>query len=385
MKSCLHKIAAFTLSLVMIACLVPSFSVGAEEECFPLSAEEFARKVDGSTVTINLTWGFARNLFGQDAKSVTHTQTVSALNKLIAGECDIVFTTYPSQAEFDAAEAAGITLECVPIVNDAFVFLVNDDNPVKNLNQELIRGIYSGSIEQGWYELAERQFTLDYLAEHGETPSEDMVNEFVADKFEDLDLIDGYKSLTAYQRNSDSGSQSGLIDFMGVTSIITPMEEQLIYAMSFMIDRLSNEYNGIGYSYYYYAKNQYPAEKHEVNHLAVDGVYPNNDTIRSGEYPLITPYYAVIRSDESEDGFAKSLLSYALSEQGQAVAETVGYVGAVGFGDLPHIELPIVELPENNSEKEPLVFALCLIGCTVIGIGVGLTVVLLVRKRKRKV
>ena len=62
--------------------------------------------------------------------------------------------------------------------------------------------------------------------------------------------------------------------------------------------------------------------------LAVDGVYPGREEIRSGDYPLTGPFYAVSRKGESNPNVAR-LLDFILSPAGQQIVEQSGYV-AVG-------------------------------------------------------
>ncbi len=57
--------------------------------------------------------------------------------------------------------------------------------------------------------------------------------------------------------------------------------------------------------------------------LSVNGVYPNEENIRSGAYPISSDFYAVTRADASEN--TKRLVEWASSEQGQEIIEKVGY------------------------------------------------------------
>ena len=91
-----------------------------------------------------------------------------------------------------------------------------------------------------------------------------------------------------------------------------------------------NGENAIGYSYYYYATTIFEtideAISSKIKLLAIDGVKPSNETIKSGEYGLNTSYYIVTRkNDISED--AQKLVNAMLSEEGQKIAEEAGYVG----------------------------------------------------------
>ena len=110
--------------------------------------------------------------------------------------------------------------------------------------------------------------------------------------------------------------------------------EDIIEDMASIIGLVSDYTNGlntIGYSYYYYATTMYDTIDKEVADriflLGINGVEPNNTTIKNGTYPIRTNYYIVINKDEPEDGAVRKLVNAMLSERGQKAAEAVGYVG----------------------------------------------------------
>jgi len=63
-----------------------------------------------------------------------------------------------------------------------------------------------------------------------------------------------------------------------------------------------------------------------VKLLEIDGVLPTPETISSGEYPVTTAYYAVIRADEPKNSPVRKMIKWILSEEGQTLAEEAGYV-----------------------------------------------------------
>jgi|GEM_PF-534834 len=293
-----YALRAFVWERSSLAPLAKSaFTNASTTEPYHFTEKEFAERLDGSTVTIPLTEAFAEDLLEvRYVDFITHNKTSAAINGLIAGDKDIIFTTYPAESDFQAAANAGVELECVPVVNDAFVFLTNVANPTKSLTQEQLRDIYSG-------------ITTDWS---------------------DFGAITSPLPIIAFQRNETSGSQTGMLEFMGNIPIMISEEERvIIISMGDLIDGIGLYANAIGYSYYYFAENQeeYYIYREYVGYLAVDGVVPTNDTIRNGQYPIITPYYAIIRKDAPQGGFARELLAYALSARGQGVAEQAGYVG----------------------------------------------------------
>ena len=109
--------------------------------------------------------------------------------------------------------------------------------------------------------------------------------------------------------------------------MMTPTTETIAQSMADIVDVISdytNSKNAIGYSYYYYATQMYT--KDEMKLLAIDGVDPTYDNIKTGLYGIQTAYYAVIRKDEEINSDARRLLEAMKSERGQNVAKEAGYV-----------------------------------------------------------
>ena len=118
---------------------------------------------------------------------------------------------------------------------------------------------------------------------------------------------------------------------------LRPAETETIADSMFDIIDVVSDYdngvNSIGYSYYYFANTMYLGEN--VKMLKVEGVAPNNDTIKAGKYPIMSAYYAVTRKTEDTDSLTsgeesvtktRKLLDAMLSARGQSVVEKAGYV-----------------------------------------------------------
>lgn len=251
-------------------------------------------KIDGSTVTLPLAEAFKANFTGTDIKdvNVSHSKTHNAYVNLINGDTDLILVTAPSEDEKKLSKEKGVEFEIVPIVKDAFVFFVNTDNPVENLTLEQIQNIYSGDIKN-WKDVG------------GEN-----------------------ERILAYQRPENSGSQSGMLELvMKGKKMMKPLTETVSQTMEDIIDVISDYSNGknaIGYSYYYYATQMYTNDKMKM--LAVNGIDPTYENIKTGLYELQTQYYAVIRRNEEQNSETRKLLNAMKSERGQNVAKEAGYV-----------------------------------------------------------
>ncbi len=274
------------------------FVIGEREAIF---TEENYPRIDGSTATIPLSEAFKAEFLGipLEEAEVNHNTTHYAYLNLISGDADLILVTYPSDEELEMAENAGIDLEIIPVVNEAFVFYTNIKNPVKELTLEQIQKIYTGEITN-WSEVGGNDAPIK-----------------------------------AFQREPNSGSQTGMLKLvMKGLKLMEPPKEDIIETMLEIIGLVADYDNGensIGYSYYYYATTMYDIIDKEVADriylLGVDGVEPNNETIKNGTYPIRTNYYIVINKDEPADGPVRKLVSAMLGENGQKAAEAVGYVG----------------------------------------------------------
>lgn len=277
--------------------------VGVEKEAKePLFKLEDYPKVDASLATQPLTNAYIEYFTGAKNLSddfLDYTNTHPGYLRLIDGEVDLIVVTEPSEEEKEYAESKGVELEIIPVVREGFVFYVNHKNPVSDLTLEQIQDIYSGKIKN-WKELG----------------GED-------------------EEIRAFQRPENSGSQTGMLSLvMKDKKIMKPIEEDLVETMFDIVDLVSsydNGLNSIGYSYYYYATTMFDTMDSEITDriklLSINGIAPNNQTIKSEEYPLETAYYIVIRKDEPEDSNTRKLVEAMLSDEGQKIAEGAGYVG----------------------------------------------------------
>ena len=251
----------------------------------------FWKKVDGSTATIPLTEAIYKYFEG-DGGPPEHTTTRNAYSRLVGGDADLIFATYPSPDNFDYARSRGVELEIIPVVKDALVFLVNIENPVDNIQLPQISDVYTGKIKN-WKE------------------------------------IGGFdEEITPYQRPANSGSQTLFLKMaMNDQSPMDPPVDWVITEMVGLVDIVSgydNSRDAIGYSMFYYVNNMYGNSRFKL--LNINGINPSRDTITRSEYCLEDFYYAVMRKNTPEESPARKLVTWLLSEEGQTCAVQAGYI-----------------------------------------------------------
>ena len=264
------------------------------QEPSTLKIEDNLPVIDGATALYPVYSAFARAVYPkkeyyQHDSEVMSNRTGEAYENLINGRVDIIFALAPSEQQLANAERLGKELKLTPIGKEAFVFFVNDKNPVQSLAEDEIKGIYTGDITN-WKEVGGKN-----------------------------------KDIRAFQRPQDSGSQTALQHFMGDVPIVDPPVEDIASLMGTIIDQVSdykNYSNAMGYTFRYYSAEM--TNNNSIRLLAVDGVEPTKESIRSGEYPITNELYAVTAS--SDNPHVDAFIDWILSKQGQEIVEKTGYV-----------------------------------------------------------
>ena len=65
--------------------------------------------------------------------------------------------------------------------------------------------------------------------------------------------------------------------------------------------------------------------KTQLKLLAIDGVYPTDETIADGTYPLANNTYVVLRKDTPKDHPARKMAEFMLTEAGQECVRLAGF------------------------------------------------------------
>jgi len=260
--------------------------------------EHFARfNIDGSTSMIplhqSLNFQFG-NIVGDPDEyenRVWHSRTVDAFGMFVEGQRDVLLGVDYSQELLDFAAKNGIDLGKREITREAFVFIVNADNPVQSLTVEQIKGIYSGQITN-WQEVGGDNAPIQ-----------------------------------AFQRNPDSGSQMRMVMFMDDAPLMS-QDVTYVSGMGDIIERVaafdSGKYS-IAYNMYTFTERQF--ENDNVSMLSVDGIAPTDQNIFVSAYPLVIYNYIWYDKNNADAAeFAANLHAYLLGEEGQKLISESGYV-----------------------------------------------------------
>ncbi len=308
---------------------------------------EFFLGLDGSTATYPLTVNMARYFLGLISKSeehfydsyinafdygderrfflqkdlktwkqqeqnppLNHNGTSSAYTLLIDGETDLIFVVAPSEQELALVKEKGMQLVLTPVVSEAFVFMVNEDNPVKNLTLEQLQAIYRGEITN-WQQVGGRN-----------------------------------QLIVAYQRDEESGSQRAMRQLvMQGQPMIKASDAWVQHGMGGLA-RTAFPFEGglgsIGYSYRFCIDQMRQNSQHSLKFLAIDGVYPDDSAIQEGRYAFVIPYYAVHRAGETDETVL-AFVEWLRSPIAHRIMKEVGYLPAVAR------ENDVVIVPEKKA------------------------------------
>lgn len=209
-----------------------------------------------------------------DDSVMQYNNTVRGYQAIVDGTTDILFCASPSAEQQAYAREQGVELVYTPVGLEAFVFFVNENNPVDGLTTEQIRDIYAGEYSN-WSSVGGADRTINPVT-----------------------------------RLSGSGSQSAMDAFMGVREIA--VKSPLVITGA-----------SIGFSFRYYMAGI--VGNQSVKMLSLNGVYPSPENIRNGTYPIIAQFYAIYRADNDNENIPL-LIEWLLSEAGQQLIEECGYV-----------------------------------------------------------
>ena len=200
--------------------------------------------------------------------------TRGAYKGIVDGDIDIAFCAKPSDEQVQYGLDKGIELELIPIGREAFVFLVNKNNPVDNLSMQQLKDIYSGKITN-W-----------------------------------KDVGGANRPINVVQRNQGSGSQTTLEKLFGkdiASNFFGPFGASIGFSFRFYVEELT---------------------KHgHIKMLELNDVYPSKENVQNESYPIVSNFYAVIRKGEMESNSnIKKVIDFILSPTGQDIIDEIGYV-----------------------------------------------------------
>ncbi|MBE0662495.1 MAG: substrate-binding domain-containing protein [Bacteroidales bacterium] len=229
-----------------------------------------------------------KDFFWQRVRS---SKTHGAFINLIDGEADIILTHRTiSHDEKAHADSVGITLIETPIALDAFVFIVNKNNPVKSLTINQIQNIYTAETTN-WSQVGGNNTSIKVFTRPRNSGSEEVFRELVMNGLEPADFPES--------------SIGGMAQVFG--------------------EILHNE-DAICYTFNNYKNLQARIPDSEVPKIAINGIFPDEKTVRNGTFPFISKVHVAIRSNLDHNTMAYKLYEWLQSEDAKATITECGFL-----------------------------------------------------------
>ena len=231
---------------------------------------------------------YEEDFFG---KRVMTSQTHGAFMNLIDGEADIILTHRTVSPDEKAhADAVGVTLIETSVASDAFVFIVSPNNSVKSLTVEQIRKIYTGEITH-WSEVGGNNASIDVFTRPRNSGSEEVFRTLVMNGLETADF--------------PAASEIG-----GMNMVFGEVREE----------------NGICYTFNNYKDMIVRVPDSEVPKIAVNGIFPDDETVKKRIYPFISEVHVAIRFDLDRNSMAYKLYEWLQSENAKSTIAECGFI-----------------------------------------------------------
>lgn len=250
------------------------------------SAQAASIVVDGSTTVGPIAKAFAEYFMANNPDinvTVSESGSGNGAKGLVNKTCDVAAMSRPMKnSEFSAAANKGIQPVAHVVALDGLPILVHPSNPVDNLSVETLRAIYKGEINN-WKEVG--------------GPNKEIV-------IISRDTNSGtYETFAKLVMNKEKIGDK--CEYVGSNGAIRQRVQTTPAAIG---------YAGLGF-----------VDK-TVKALKINGVYPSQETVQNGEYPVARPLFLYT---DAYPKMGTPLYQYAtiyLSEDGQEIVEEIGFV-----------------------------------------------------------
>lgn len=240
--------------------------------------------IDGAAALVPVFNSFVYSLYPEESvkyesgdftsdSAPQYYNTRGAYKGIVDGTADIIFCAKPSDEQVQYGLDNGVELELTPIGREAFVFLVNKNNPVDNLSMAQLKDIYTSKITN-WKQVGGANRPINIV-----------------------------------QRNKGSGSQTTLEKLFGrdiSSNFFGPLGASIGFSFRFYVEELT--------------------EHGHIKMLKLNDVYPDREHVQDNSYPIVSNFFAVTRKGEANPNVQK-VLDFILSPTGQEIINDVGYVG----------------------------------------------------------
>jgi phosphate transport system substrate-binding protein len=208
--------------------------------------------------------------------------STTGLSAIIDGTAQIGMSSRRARpTEASAATAKGVTLKPLIVAYDGMAVIVNERSPIANLTLRQVEQIFTGDV-------------TDWSAVGGRPGK-----------------------ISVYTRNTSSGTYSDWKD-LAMKKRDYARSSQKMAGNEQIAAEVAKNPNGIGYVGLAYLKAA------GIKVVSIDGVQPSKDSVLGKKYAYARPTFFYTNGEPS--GEAARFIAFTLSEDGQRIAEKIGFV-----------------------------------------------------------
>lgn len=257
-------------------------------------------QLDSSTARIPITdalYALFTEEYGITGPKPICSKTHQAWLNLADGTVDLILCIAPTDEEKEYLDQKNVDVEMRLYGCDGLAFIGNSANPVKNLTQEQIKGIYRGDIVN-WSELGGPD-----------------------------------AKITAYYRDDQSGSQRFFEDLVWKGETLPDFTKLNLFisgAMEEITDMVIYDQYAIGFNIMSYIDQTFSDTR--LMFFSVDDVAPSTETLADNSYAYKTQAYVIINADEPADSSARVLFNWFGCEKSRDIIHANSSLSII-FGD----------------------------------------------------
>jgi phosphate transport system substrate-binding protein len=208
--------------------------------------------------------------------------STTGLSAIIDGTAQIGMSSRRARpTEVSAATAKGVSLKPLIVAYDGMAVIVNARSPIANLTLRQVEQIFTGDV-------------TDWSAVGGRPGK-----------------------ISVYTRNTSSGTYSDWKD-LAMKKRDYARSSQKMAGNEQIAAEVAKNPNGIGYVGLAYLKAA------GIKVVSIDGVQPSKDSVLAKKYAYARPTFFYTNGEPS--GEAARFIAFTLSDDGQRIAEKIGFV-----------------------------------------------------------
>lgn len=247
--------------------------------------------IDGSTTVGPIAKAFAEYYMAANPEvnvTVSESGSGNGAKSIMNGTCDIAAMSRPmKESEFKAAADKGIQPVAHVVALDGLPILVHPSNPVQDLTVEQVRRIFLGEITN-WKEVGGADLQIITISRDTNSGT-----------------YETFEKLVMNKQKIHEGCE-----YVGSNGAIR--------------QRVQSTQGAIGYAGLGFVDKT-------VKALKVNGIYPSQETVQTGEYPIARPLFMYTNGYPKLGSPVYQFVTIHLGEDGQEMVEEIGFVPVTAY------------------------------------------------------